>query len=118
MLKEEIQAQIKVIIQIIQQGMYPREWRKGQAVFNLFYINFPEQCNKLRGSDKDCFYNDNKVELFINSVEEQLKSAKSIQDIEREAFEAGRSSQYIMYDYDFDYETFEDYLKSKDGTTS
>ena len=53
------------------------------------------------------------VDKAIAELRQRLPFIKSIQDIEREAFEAGRSSQYIMYDYDFDYETFEDYLKSK-----
>ena len=66
----------------------------------------------------------------LEKLEQQLQQAKSIEDIEREAFEAGREiKEYDFYkegikfnifnDMPYKYETFEDYLKSKeDGNKS
>ena len=43
-----------------------KEWRWGQCVFNAYYTFFPEESNKLRGTDDDCFYRDDKVEKFLS----------------------------------------------------
>lgn len=114
MTKEEVLGRIDVIIQIIQQRMYPKEWRKGQAVFNLFYINFPQKVDKIRGTDKDCFHKEDRVEVFINDILEQFNDFESIKDLEKEAFEAGRKGSGRSLDY----LTFEDYLKYKENGTS
>ena len=42
-----------------------KDWRWGQCVFNAYYTGFPEETNKIRGTDNDCFYNDNKVPNFL-----------------------------------------------------
>ena len=84
-LKEEIQAQIKSFNSI------------------LSYI---------QGATEDMIYDycvDAKKHL-----EEQLQSAKSIKDIEREAFEAGREADYVIWQNQ-KYLRFEDYLKSQEN---
>jgi hypothetical protein len=48
----------------------------------------------------------------LNMLQPQLKLAKSIQDLQREAFEAGRDNEH--YEGPYKYEFFEDYLKSKE----
>ena len=45
----------------------PKEWRHGQAIFNISYILFPEETDKVRGSEFDC-YNDNNVDIFLEKV--------------------------------------------------
>ena len=48
------------------------EWRYGQAVFNLAYDTFPEEANLLRGTQDDCFYDDDKVEAFLANLETMI----------------------------------------------
>lgn len=43
-----------------------KNWRWGQCVFNVFYAYFPEITDPIRGTDDDCFYDDNKVEKFLS----------------------------------------------------
>lgn len=80
MTKEEIQAQIDVILEM----------------------------SKYFGIDEG--------ELNIGTFTEKLDSAKSIKDLQREAFEAGRAKEFFYpkeYYGEFKYEIFEDYLNSK-----
>lgn len=51
----------------------------------------------------------------INDLLQQLQLAKSIQDLQKEAFEAGRKHR-LKNTYEF--ESFEDYLKSKENGTT
>lgn len=44
------------------------EIRYGQAIFNAAYNKFPEATNKLRATEYDCFYDDNKVNIFLNQL--------------------------------------------------
>ena len=46
----------------------PKEWRYGQAIFNISYILFPEETDQLRGGEFDCYYNDNKVDVFLEKL--------------------------------------------------
>lgn len=68
--EEIINVKIDVILNIFQQGFYPKEWRRGQAIFNLFYVIFPSIVEQLRNTKFDCFYDNNKIEIFINKVKE------------------------------------------------
>ena len=43
-----------------------KDWRWGQCIFNAYYTFFPEESNKLRGTDDDCFYRNDKVEKFLS----------------------------------------------------
>ena len=43
-----------------------KDWRWGQCIFNAYYTFFPEESNKLRGTDDDCFYKDGNVEKFLS----------------------------------------------------
>jgi len=72
--KDIIVGQINIIIQIVNQNMFPKEWRIGQAVFNMCYANFPQQVDTLRGTDKDCFHNNDKIQDFINGILEQYEN--------------------------------------------
>lgn len=46
----------------------PKEWRLGQAYFNYAYQMFPNETNKILGSDKDCFYRDELVPAFLEEL--------------------------------------------------
>lgn len=48
------------------------EWRKGQNVFNSVHSLYPDIANELRGGDTDCFYNDNKIDEFLNALFQKL----------------------------------------------
>lgn len=50
----------------------PKEWRYGQAIFNYAYKIFPTEVNKLRASEYDCFYRDDKVDLFLKELKNLL----------------------------------------------
>jgi hypothetical protein len=64
---------MEFIVTLLNTRTYPKEWRLGQAAFNLYYVLFPEIVNKLRTTDVDCFFDDTKVELFINKLTELVK---------------------------------------------
>ena len=116
-IREVVEGQIKLFKKLIDLAMYPREWRKGQAVFNMSEIYLPEYANQLRATEYDCFYNEKKITIYLEKLYElMLKDTVSIIDIEREAFEAGRENGHHIIEgfYNWDYDTFEDYLKSKE----
>lgn len=46
------------------------EWRYGQTVFNVAYQLYPEATDRLRGTEYDCFYNDKKVNSFLEKLSE------------------------------------------------
>ena len=46
--------------------------RFGQDVFNKCYIKFPSSVDKLRGTNYDCFYQDSKVDSFLEKLENLL----------------------------------------------
>ena len=45
--------------------------RIGQATFNAVYDVDPEIANQLRGTDKDCFYFDSRIDAFMKVVYER-----------------------------------------------
>lgn len=45
--------------------------RLGQAAFNAVYEVDPEIANQLRGTDKDCFYFDSRIDEFMKVVYER-----------------------------------------------
>ena len=49
---------------ISEANARPQRIRYGQAIFNVV--------NKLRGTDLDCFYQDEKVDKFLNALENLL----------------------------------------------
>lgn len=46
--------------------------RFGQAVFNSCYKKFPISTSTLSGTNYDCFYNDNNVDIFLNELKNTL----------------------------------------------
>lgn len=46
----------------------PKEWRYGQAVFNYAYEFFPDIVNQLRGTYYDCYYINEKVDIFLKEL--------------------------------------------------
>ena len=44
--------------------------RKGQAIFNAIHTVDPDTANKLRATDLDCYYFDERVKLFLEKVYE------------------------------------------------
>lgn len=53
---------------------YFPELRYGQAVFNEAYSMFPEEVEKIRGTDDDCFYDNKKVSSFLSHFELESSS--------------------------------------------
>ena len=50
----------------------PKEWRLGQAYFNYAEELYPEETNQLRGTEYDCFYNDEKIPEFLEKLNGKL----------------------------------------------
>jgi len=44
------------------------EIRYGQAIFNAAYAMFPCATNKLRNTEYDCYYDNNKVTVFLTQL--------------------------------------------------
>ena len=57
---------------ISEANARPQRIRYGQAIFNVAYKMYPNAVNKLRGTDLDCFYQDEKVDKFLNALENLL----------------------------------------------
>jgi hypothetical protein len=51
---------------------YPN-WRKGQIVFNAAFMLDPDKANLLRGGEVDCFYDDSKIDLFLQAFKKIKK---------------------------------------------
>lgn len=43
-----------------------KSWRQGQTYFNVACDFWPEEVNKIRGTDDDCFYDDSKIAAFFS----------------------------------------------------
>ena len=50
----------------------PKEWRMGQAYFNYAYEMFPNETDKLRGTQYDCFYLDERIPKFLEELNKLL----------------------------------------------
>ena len=50
----------------------PEEWRLGQAYFNYAYELYPKETDDLRGTEYDCFYDDNKISNFLKKLNEKI----------------------------------------------
>lgn len=46
------------------------EIRYGQAIFNTTRELYPYAANKLRDTEYDCFYDDNRVDIFLEKLRE------------------------------------------------
>lgn len=58
----------------IEIGDKPKEWRKGQFVFNYIEENYGDVAREVQFIDKiDCFYNDDKIEEFIEACYKRIK---------------------------------------------
>lgn len=47
--------------------------REGQFIFNLFAKYYPEETEKLRGAEVDCFYDNTKIMIFIDAIFEDKR---------------------------------------------
>ena len=56
------------------------EYRWGQTFFNALYRLYPQVADKIRGTDKDPFYNDKKVSECIEFISDASQS-NSTQEI-------------------------------------
>lgn len=45
-----------------------REERPGQAMFNALWMEFPAEVERLRGTALDPFYDDSRIENFLNAL--------------------------------------------------
>lgn len=63
----EIDYSKNLMLHIAVQGK-PNDWRLGQAYFNYAYQYFPKEVDILRGTDRDCFYDDEKIPTFLNAL--------------------------------------------------
>ena len=50
----------------------PSNWRYGQAIFNYAFDILPYEVNLLRGTTYDCFYNNEKVDIFLEKLSEMI----------------------------------------------
>lgn len=66
--KEEIN-ELKVKVLIEAPLLYPK-WRKGQAYFNYLYQLHPDVAYEIRETEYDPFYNDSRIEKFLNKISE------------------------------------------------
>lgn len=59
------------IVRVIENR--PKNWRKGQAIFNYIDAKY-DVARSVQYSDKvDCFYDDSKIEEFIKAAYKRIK---------------------------------------------
>lgn len=55
----------------------PKEWRRGQSVFNIIETNYGYVARMVQFDDKvDCFYDDSLIEAFMLAVYKRLPKAR------------------------------------------
>ena len=69
MLSEKEINELKVKVLIEAPLLFP-SWRKGQAYFNYLYQLHPDVADEIRGTEYDLFYNDSRIEKFLNKISE------------------------------------------------
>ena len=69
MLSEKEINELKVKVLIEAPLLYPK-LRKGQAYFNYLYQLHPDVADEIRGTEFDPFYNDSRIEKFLNKISE------------------------------------------------
>ena len=69
MLSEKEINELKVKVLIEAPLLYP-EWREGQAYFNYLYQLHPNVANEIRETEYDPFYNDSRIDKFLNKISE------------------------------------------------
>ena len=70
-MKKEINYSKNIQLHIMVQNK-PKEWRLGQAYFNYAYELYPKEVNELRGTEYDCFYDNNKIPIFLEELNKKL----------------------------------------------
>lgn len=50
--------------------------RKGQSIYNAAYDTFPTFVKELNGTEFDCFYDDEKVDIFLDKLYFIIKENK------------------------------------------
>ena len=59
----------KILLSVEARNKY---LRKGQYIYNECYKYYPEQVEKLTGTNVDCFYNDKYIDDFIKALRDEL----------------------------------------------
>ena len=50
----------------------PKYIRLGQYLFNECYKIYPDETDELRGTEFDCFYDNSKVDIFLEKLKEKI----------------------------------------------
>lgn len=50
-----------------------KEIRYGQSIFNESYKLYPKETNELRATEFDCFYRDDKVDIFLEKLIKKIR---------------------------------------------
>jgi hypothetical protein len=58
----------KETYELAKKEMVHDDIRWGQAVFNVISAYLPKEAIRLVGTNKDCFYEDSKVEEFLDEI--------------------------------------------------
>lgn len=59
---EEFVTEIKTVVAVC-----PKEWRRGQSVFNIVEERF-RVAHEVQANGLDCFYDDSKIEAFLREA--------------------------------------------------
>lgn len=66
--KEEMEELMKLTAKFIGQK---NDWRLGQTLFNCLYDLFPDVADRIRGTNKDPFYNNDLIKEFLEEILEE-----------------------------------------------
>jgi hypothetical protein len=55
----------------IAMSRFP-DLRHGQAIFNEAVSMWPDEVEKIRGTEDDCFYDDKKIKAFLSHFEIEM----------------------------------------------
>ena len=60
--------QFEEIMETAKVAMFIFPLRLGQAIFNEFKNNFPNEVEKIRATENDCFLDNSKIVPFIDKI--------------------------------------------------
>jgi hypothetical protein len=52
-------------IKLVDQTSNQFNWRRGQSLMNVLHGVWPEKYQQITGTDRDCYYDDNKIKTTI-----------------------------------------------------
>ena len=74
--KEEDLELFNSILDRWKSGNYSKDWRKGQAIWNMIAMDFPDIATALDNTRFDCFFIESRTDAYIAKVKSIIEEPK------------------------------------------